>query len=93
MKENDGNVKCKLLTLTIMIHVYCTFLVYIVINCWAEHDKNKDRESGGFYLRLARQNEKEKMLGKAIFFFFFFLCKWLSKMYVIDSFLDWLFKH
>ena len=41
----DSNGKCNLFTLTIMSHVYCTFLVYILIDCCVEHGGNKDRGS------------------------------------------------
>ena len=34
-------------------------LVYIVIDCDAEHGKHKDGRPGGFYLHMVRQNEKE----------------------------------
>lgn len=42
-----------------MMHVYRTLFVYIVIDCDAEHGKQKDGRSGGFYPRMVRQNEKE----------------------------------
>ena len=42
----------------VTIHVYCISILYIVIDCYAEHGENKDGTSRGFYLRMVRQNEK-----------------------------------